>query len=155
MSRKVLLYSFMVWLTSVLVTPILVVLTAMIYWYFAWYLRYSHEVGAPGHYIDPPSLKDVFYFYVFGFVLAIPIFLLFWLGSFFICHRIWPIRGRKLALAGWALLLVGAPSIIMSVRESLEWKVPLIFGAGYCLTMLGGIFFYRFPEPVVAEFEFD
>jgi hypothetical protein len=154
MSPKVLPYSFRVWFTSILLAPILFILGEN---FVDWIRNNVHSTTSAfaGQPMSWPTLDSVFVFYMIGFMAMIPSFFLLWVGCIFVCRRSWPVRMRKLAVAVCALLLIAATSIAFGMGLGWMWQPMIFMGLGYFLPLLGGIFFYRFPEPVVTEFEFD
>ncbi len=140
-------YSFKVWLTNVLVGPMLLISGAMGYMYLKHYYDHSAAAAVSRQQLDWPNLKEVSWMYLFGLMVTIPGFFLLWVGCFFICRRTWPVRMRKLGLAVCALLMIGATSVVLGMRLGWAWQPMTFLGGCYFLPLLCGIFFYRFPVP--------
>jgi hypothetical protein len=146
MRPRVVSYIFRSWLTSVLLGPILLVLGVN----FVFWVRYS-VYGARsvfgGQTVSWPTLQEMAVFYALGTAAMIPTFFLLWLGCYFVCRRIWPVRMRKLAMTLWALVLIAVTSNVLNMFMRWGWQPVNMLGGSFFLPMLGGILFYRFPEP--------
>lgn len=129
MSKKVLLYALKVWLTSLLLGPVI---------YFAW------------SWSDLEGLMNFFDFtglaILFGFFLSLPCALGFWGGVAFLRRSTLSVLVRRLVLCAWAALLTAAPFWLLYV-----WAGPPSWGQWLQLplccwvVLVAGIFSYRFP----------
>lgn len=142
-------YSLRVWLTGVLLGPIVMIFGGMTYLYISRYNAHSGTSAFAFRHLDWPPLQVWVGLYLSGLIVLIPNFLLFWMTCFAIHKRAWPVRIKKLALTILTLLLVAATTALLDISQDWPWWPTLLLSMSYFLPLLFGIYFHLFPEPKV------
>jgi hypothetical protein len=133
MASKVLFYCFKVWISVLLLGPLL--LGAVL-----WIVN-----GGP---VDWSILSFLGYLDLFGLAFSIPSFFLFWIGSFYIDGTAWSLTKKRFVIAVMGLPLAILPFLIASeVFWMPEWSLIWTFVAAYYPLLVAAIFFYRLPQP--------
>ena len=128
------LYSLKVWLSSVLVAPI-------IYgFYYAW-----PDWGHPNvPFSDVNSLMQAYFgALVIGATLSLITWLMFLVATIITCREIKYLIQRKLILSGVGAILTILTFILFSSLSGSLSDVPLIIMFSYCLCIVGGSISYR------------
>ncbi|HET6253415.1 MAG TPA: hypothetical protein VFE32_05050 [Puia sp.] len=136
MAPTALSYSLKVWISSVLIGPLLVFAVLLI------------VASGP---VDWGVVDFILYFALFAFAFSIPSFFLLWIGSSYICRTVWPAAMKRLMIALLALSLTALAFIILIVFFWMpDWSLIWTVVGTYYPVLVAGIFFYRLPEPVAG-----
>jgi hypothetical protein len=124
-------YGLKVWLTSVVVSPILYILIEVII--------------NPGYFESVPSRMAFIVFSIpYGLILSIPSCLLL-LASIYVFNRMsLPISTSKIWLSITGIILTLIPFVIMYHSYDIERRPAVIpWAISYCLVIVAGIWFYK------------
>jgi hypothetical protein len=133
MPKKALFYCLKVWITGVVVGPLL------------FYAMDKHFVDGLLSFSD-----YIFVFFAGGLLFSIPSFLLLWATATYTCKRPGDLPLQRLKLAGWSLLFTVLPPVIILVwqhtnPDNADWSLLTRLIASYFASIAAAIFFYRFP----------
>lgn len=133
MPKKALFYCLKVWITGVVVGPLL------------FYVMDKHFVNQLLSFLD-----FILVFDVGGLLFSIPSFLLLWATATYICKRPGDQPMQRLKLAGWSLLFTVLSPVIILVwqhtsPDSTDWSLLTRLIACYFAAIAAAIFFYRLP----------
>ena len=136
--KQALIYSLKVWLTSVVLSPIIDVLVEFIA-HPRYFDGFKAELGFIGYSIP------------YGLILSIPswFFLLTTLVIFEYTNA--AVRTKRIVLTVVAAILTYAPFYLLFYSaDDIRWFDTFLWGFSYCLIIVSGIWFYKF-KPVNNE----
>ncbi|HLZ85984.1 MAG TPA: hypothetical protein VKQ52_02035 [Puia sp.] len=129
MSSKVFFYCLKVWLTSVVLGPV-------IFW--CWEIPDILTLSSFLAYLGIAIL--------YGLVFSLLSFLLLWAGIAFLYRRGWPLTRQRLAAACWGLTLTLVPFLVLFARaDSVMQPDSVHLSLSYLFPILVGIFVYQWP----------
>ena len=133
MPKKALLYCLKVWVTGLIVGPLV------------FYVMDNNDLD--GLFSFP---EYIFMSFVAGLVLSIPSFLLLWATATYICKRPGYPPLKRFKLTECSLLLTALPAMAMFAYftngwANPEWSLTIRLIASYFIPIAAAIFFYRLP----------
>jgi hypothetical protein len=143
MKPRAVVYSFRVWITTVLAAPPIFFMVA-----FGYFIIVRQNAGRAYRVseFDLPTWYDVSMFYVFGLLMSLHIFFLLWLGCWVIARRRWRVGIRKFWLLTWLLLVILATMVAEGRGFHLNLEAVVTLNVAYYLLLGCCVFLYRFPE---------
>lgn len=126
MKTNVMYYSLGVWLTSVVVAPIMVVL------YYAW-----KDQMSPDRELVPLML-------MYGGAFSIPSLIVLGLSCNYLAHRRDTVKALKIPLTIISVILTYAPFWVLNGYSFTDSSGTVsMFFSSYCITIVAGIWLYR------------
>lgn len=132
MFKHALIYSLKVWLTSIVVSPVL---------YYAWIYNYSEDFAA-GNFFGFWTLSIIY-----GLILSSPCYGLFLIAIFYLSTRISGATGKKIGSGLLAAFLITALIYLLFGHDDkvfLESTIKL--AVCYILSVSGAIVYLRLPS---------
>ena len=132
MFKHALIYSLKVWLSSIVVSPIL---------YYTWTYNYSNDFAA-GNFFGFWALSIIY-----GLILSLPCYALFLIAIFYLSTRISGATGKKIGLGLLAALLIMALIYLIFGHDDKVFLEPTIrLAVCYILSVSGAIVYLRLPS---------
>jgi len=132
MKRVVLTYSLKIWLTSVLIAPIIILIVTS-------GMQIRGELAANKPY-------GLLIFVLTGLVLSIPSFVLFYPTCLYVIRLNIPLAGKRIYLSLTAIFLTLVP--FMMIRQN-EWETqrdPAIYMFCYIIVIITNIWYYDIKQ---------
>jgi len=132
MFKHALIYSLKIWLSSVVVAPIL---------YYVWTYNYS-ETFAAGNFFGFWALSIIY-----GLILSLPCYALFMLASFYLRSKGSRVLGKKIGLGLWAaLLIIALTYVIFGHDDKVFLESTIKLAACHILSVASAIIYLRLPN---------